>query len=287
MTADRRLWEPRTWKYPRIHRVSFGFGLDMDDTAATKNSTMAVYMMQDNALIDYEDIKTNPENADFSIVGNVQVAAGSYVPKLMVTWRAWSPSAEVDVCHMMTQKIGISMLNRLDAFDKKTGNDIETILELTHETTDEQTYPLWNTVKLYEGHQILDMPGDIPGLTANQQPEGIALDKDMFFDAMAYYTNKQMLGKVTDRYRHWYINGDLAKDRKTTEKIVASTSTRVPSLCKYANPYMFCGEIFTLPQAGSREQYAKTGDVTAVEHITVNGIIRFAEYNPDFNFSRA
>ncbi len=284
---SKRDWPKLTWRFPRLHRIYFGFGLDMDDVAATKNSTMVPYMFQDNALIDYETIKTNPENADFAIVGNQNTAQGSYVPKVMVSWKAWSPSAEVDVAHLETLRIGTSMLNRLDAFDKKTGNDIETILELTHETTDEQCYPLWNTVKLYEGHHVSDYDGLVPGLTGTQQPEGIAFDPNMVFDANQYYTNKEMLRKVTEKMRHHYINGDLAKDRRTFEKVVSSFSTRIPSLCKYQHPYTFCGEIFHLPQAGAINQFAKTGDVTAVEHVTIQGVIRFAEYNPDFNFSRA
>ncbi len=285
--ATKSMWDKRTWAYPRLHRNYFGFGLDMDDTAATKNSTMVPYMMQDNAIIDYETIKTNPQNEDFAISGSVNVAQGSYIPKLMVSWKAWSPSPEVDVLQFQTLKIGTSMLNRLDAFDKKTGNDIETILELTHETTDEQAYPLWNTVKLYEGHHVMDYAGDIPGLTGTQQPEGIAWDSFMLHDANQYYTNKAMLKKVTGRVKHHRINGPLSSDRRTFEKTASSFSTSIPSLCKFAHPYTFCGEIFSCPQAGQLNQYAKTADVTAVEHLTVQGTIRFAEYNPDFNFSRA
>ncbi len=287
MAVNRRNWPKQTWQYPQIHDYRFTFGLDMDDTVATKNSTIVPYIMQDNALIDYELVKTNPENADFAVAFNANVRAGSFVPSLSVSWKAWSPSAEVDVLRFDTMKISTAMLNRLDAFDKKTGNDIETILELTHETTDEQCYPLWNTVKLYEGHQVLDIDAQMPGLTGTQQAEGVAFDAEMYFDALHYYTNKEMLRSVTGRMKSHYINGDLAKDRRTFEKIATGFTRGTPSMCKFQNPYTFCGELFHCYQAGDKMQFAKTGDVTAVEHLSVMGRVRFSEYNPDFNFARA
>ncbi len=287
MAVNRKFWPKATWQYPRIHDFVFGFGLDCDDTASTKNSTLVPYLMQDNAIVDYETIKTNPENDDFAVKINPNVAAGSYVPKCMVSWHAWSPSAEIDVMKFRYMNIHTAMLNRLDAFDKKTGNDIETILELTHEVTDEQVYPLWNTVKLYEGHHVQDYAVDVPGLTGTQQPEGVAFNMEMFFDAMHYYTNKEMLRAVTDRMMSFQVNGDIAKDRPIREKWVSHYQNVVPSLCKFVNPYMGCFGLFHCPQAGSYSQPAKTADVTAVEHLTVYGRVRFNEYNPDFNFSRA
>ncbi len=95
MAVNRRDWPRQTWKYPLVHDFTFGFGLQADDTVATKNSTIVPYLMQDNAIVDYETIKTNPENADFAAVAKPNTAAGSYVPKVMVSWWARSPSTEV------------------------------------------------------------------------------------------------------------------------------------------------------------------------------------------------
>ncbi len=285
--ASKAMWEKRTWQYPRPHDFQFGFGLDMDDTAVTKNSTIMPYLFQDNAQIDYETIKTNPENDDFGVFQGPNVAAGSFIPKLMVQWKAFSPSAEVDVLNFKTMTIGTAMLNRLDAFDKKTGNDVETILELTHETTDEQAGALYNTVKLYEGHHVQDFTAGVPFTTGTGQPEGVAFDMEMYFDALRYYTNKEMLRSVTGRMRNHYINGDLAKDRRTFEKVVTSYSNQMTSKCKFQHPYTYCGELFHCPTAGTINQLAKAADVTAVEHLTVIGRVAFNEYNPDFNYSRA
>ncbi len=62
---DRRDWPRQTWEFPQIHNYEFGFGLSAD--SATQASTIVPYMFQDNAMVDYELIKTNPQNADFAI----------------------------------------------------------------------------------------------------------------------------------------------------------------------------------------------------------------------------
>ncbi len=285
--VSKKDWPRQTWLFPRVHDFRFGFGLDCDDTAATKNSTILPIIMQDNALVDYETIKTNPENEDFTPVGFANTCAGSYIPKAMLQYDCWSTSDEIDVMQFMTMDIHTSMLNRLDAFDKKTGIDIENILELTHETTDEQCYPLWNTVKLYEGHNVRDYDALIPGLTGTQQPEGVAFNLETFWDARHFYTNNNMLNKVTSNYRKHQLNGAINKDRPVREKVISFYGDVVPSLCKFQNPYTFCGRLWHCPQAGSVNQFQNNAEVTAVEHLTVMGHVRFNEYNPDFNFSRA
>ncbi len=196
------------------------------------------------------------------------------------------PASDTEIVHLKcnTMKLHTAFLNRLDAFDKKTGNDIETILELQHETTDEQTYPLWNGTKLFESGGTFDYYAGVPGLTTDQQPEGIAFDKEMFFDAKHYYTNKQMLNSVTDRLKDYTLSEPLVPHGRS---IISRTSNFVHPMCKTMNPYTFCGELFHVPQTGSIDQYHIASQTTGIEHLTVKGRVRFFEYNPDFNFSRA
>ncbi len=278
-------WPKLTWVFPRIHNFEFGFGLSADDS--TKASTIVPWMFQDNALVDYETIKTNPENVDYATIANANCAAGSYIPKIQVTYVMNIPPSDTEIIHLQvdTLPIAISMLNRLDAFDKKTGNDIETILELTHETTDEQTYPLFNNTKLFESGGTYDYDAAQPGLTGTQQPEGVAFDKEMFFDAMHYYTNKEMLKSVTANLRNHTLSEPIIPHGRSI--IVRSGLMNVPSLCKFMNPYSFCGQLFSVPQTGSRTQFHLAGETSGVEHLMVRGFVRFFEYNPDFNFSRA
>ncbi len=287
--ASKRNWPKLTWSYPQPHDFIFGFGLTADASAATKKSTIMPYVMQDNALIDYETIKTNPENADFAVQANPNVRAGSYIPKCSVTWMAYCDGAEVDYLNFKTMKYHTSMLNRLDAFDKITGNTVKVILELANETTDEQCYPLWNTVKLFEGHLLgsYDLPPEVPALTGTQQPEGVAFDLALYFDALHYYTNRQMLATLTDRMQGHTV-ANLSKDTPKGTAIARGFDNRMPSICKYAHPYMFYGELFHVPKQGDHNQVIGNDvTLTFIEHLTILGRVRFNEYNPDFNFARA
>ncbi len=281
---NRRNWPKATWQFPLIHNYEFGFGLSADD--ATKASTIVPYIFQDNAIVDYETIKTNPENADFAVMAKPNICAGSYVPKMMVNWQMYIPPADTELVHLKvnTMRIHTAFLNRLDAFDKKTGNDIETILELEHETTDEQCGPLWNGTKLFEAGGTYDYHADVPNLTGTQQPEGVAFDKELFFDAKHYYTNRQMLASVTDRMKDYTLSEPLVPHGRS---IVNQTHKGMPSVCKSGNPYQLCAELFHVPQSGSIDQYHIATQTTAIEHLRVKGRVRFFEYNPDFNFSRA
>ncbi len=219
------------------------------------------------------------------------VLQGSYIPKVNISWVMYIPPTDTEIvhCKVDTMQIGLSMLNRLDAFDKKTGNDIETILELQHATDDEITYPLFNGTKLFESGGTYDYApasgfADI-GLTADGQPEGVAFDKEMFFDAMHYYTNKEMLKLVTNRMKNHTLSEPLVPHGRSIARYSRTINT--PSLCKFAHPYDFCGELFSVPQTGSRSQYHLAAEITGIEHVMVKGFCRFYEYNPDMNFSRA
>ncbi len=286
-------WPRLTWKYPRIHNFEFGFGLTADNAVSTRSSTIVPYMYQNNAIIDYEEIKTNPENADFAVVAYGDVCAGSYIPKIQVGWTMFLMPTDTDIVHLKvdTMQIGTSMLNRLDAFDKKTGFDIETILELQHETGDEIAFPLFNGVKLFEGHGVMDYTplggfADI-GLTTSGQAEGVAFDKEQFFDAMHYFTNKEMLKAITSRMRNHTVSEPLVPHGRSI--VSYSRLIDVPPMCKFAHPYDFCGELFSVPQIGSRSQYhfISEAGITETEHLTVKGFVRFNEFNPDFNMARA
>ncbi len=280
-------WPKKVWDNPSPHDFVWGFGLDIDPASPLKAATIVPYCMQDNAIVDYETIKVNPQNEDFVIQNKPNCAAGSYIGKIMVSWKAWIASSEIDLMNFNTLDIHTSMLNRLDAFDKKTGEDIESLLELTHETTDEQCYPLWDGTKLYEGHLVNDYAAEVPGLTTTQQPEGIAFNQEAYFDALHWYTNKEMLRKVTGKFKTWYLGGDLPKAIPIRDRIVTSFGNKQQSLTKYMHPYSFVGEIFSAPKASARNQMMLGTDVTAIEHLTVQGRTRFFEHNPDFNFARA
>ncbi len=288
--VDKSDWPKLTWRYPLIHNFDFGFGLSAETTL--KQSTIVTYMMQNNSIVDFETIKTNPENADFATVAYPDTCAGSYVPTIHVTWVAIIPSVDTEIVHLKfdSMMLHTSMLNRLDAHDKKTGFDIETILELEHATDDETCYPIFNGTKLFETQGVYDTTfkdgfADV-GLGTDLQPEGVAFDKEQFFDAMHYFTNKEMLKTVTGKMRSHTLSEPIIPHGKSI--VVSSRTMGTPSLCKFQHPYTFCGELFHVPPSGDRTQFHLIGATTAgQEHIQIKGFVRFNEFNPDYNFARA
>ncbi len=280
--------DPAMWFYPRVHNFEFGFGLSAD--AATKASTIQPWIMMNDSIEDYELIKTNPENDDFAVVNYPDIAAGSVVPRVMVDYSMYIPSSDTQLVHLMcnTMRIHTSMKNRIDAFDKKTGDTTQSILELEGETSDTICYPLYNGTKLFEAGGTFDTTykdgfADV-GLGTDLQPEGVAFVKETFFDARHYYTNKEMLNLMTDRMKSYVISEPLVSGRSV---IHVHYNYATPSLCKFANPYTFCGELFHVPQSGSIDQYHIAAETSAIEHLRVKGRIRFNEFNTDFNFARA
>jgi len=296
MVSGHRMWNRETWQFPLWHDFRFSFGLGMDAADNAKSSTIVPYLFQDNAIVDYETIKTNPENADFVTATKPNIAAGSYVPKIMVEWKAVLGGVQPivpDFAKFYTMRIHTAMLNRLDAFDKKTTDDIEEIIGLTHEITDEQAYPLWNTSDLYSGKGADNiLHADVPGLTTTQAIEGVTWGGlEMFFDARKYYTNRQMLDQCTDRMMVHPVKKFTSTSTgfiPGASSVVKSYSNHMVPMCKFAHPYTFCGELFHIPLEGSFEQYVNGGQaLTALEHLTVSGRVVFKEFNPDFNRARA
>ncbi len=276
------LWDKRTWQFPFLHDFEWTFGLSLENAA--KASTIVPEFFQDNALVDYELIKTNPLNADFAIDDKPNTMKGSVIGMLSSNWTAFIPDAnlEIELIKFNTLPIHTAMLNRLDAFDQKTGNDIETIIELQHEVTDEQTGALYNNTKLFESQGARDLSTDVPFLTTNGQLEGVAFDKTLFFQAKRYYSNKEMLNSVTGQMRTHTISEPLSPHGRA---IVTGGTNKVNSMCKFQNPYTYQGTLFHLPQADSLFQFHDSDSITDIEAITVKGHTFFAEWNQDFNFS--
>ena len=270
------------WQYPLIHKFKFAFGLSAEDT--DKASTIVPFIISDEALVDYELVKVHPNNADFTIAEYPNVCKGSKVTDLQINWKAFIPPDDTEISLLSFDELNIhtNFLRRLDATDELTGNDIETLIELTHETTDKQVYPLWNGTKLFEGHLIQDYHANVPGLTTDQQPEGVAFDKDTYFKAMHYYTNKEMLKQVTSSMRTHTISEPAVPHGRA---ITGGSIRGVPSVCKAIEEYTFFGKLFSVPQVGSRFQYHKASQTTAKEHLTVIGEVTFYERNNGFNFA--
>ena len=153
-----------------------------------------------------------------------------------------------------------AFLEDLTPKDDLSTETVESLLELTHETTDRQTYPIYNGVKL--SGEVVEVGDRQQGLTTNTNLEGITLDLQKLYDALSFYTNKGKLkscigGIMTRTIYTAHPGGRLPQ---------FNMKIRLPSASKAINPYTFFGFIIYIPEPEAESQYGVGSDYTAVDH---------------------
>ncbi len=250
----------------------------------TKNSMIFTLLRTSEACLAPDTIEVNPEHASFGEDVGALIQKGSIVPRINLRIYANMTKDAIETDKMRTIKfnwmpIYISFLDSLEAEDSKTAVQIEDILELQHDTTNKDVYPLHSTVKLGGNHPLsnknaVEVLGDY-GLTTTAVQESVAFDKQLFFDALQYYTNSGMLKRVTGKMR----TVTIGRDRPY---VYHSNNFTNPSV-KRGNPYTFCGILYHVPQGDSADQVFGSSDTTNITHLRVSTQVRFDEWNPDFD----
>ncbi len=175
-----------------------------------------------------------------------------------------------------------AFLDDLEAEDSKTNTQIEDVLELAHDTTNEDVNPLYSTTNLVAGGNspvstVTDANeafGDL-GLTTDLLLESVAFDKNAFWDNMQFKTNAGKLAKVAGQMRTITLNHERPY-------IYTSNNFTHPTV-KRMNPFTFCGILVHLPLASETDQIFNANDVTSISHLVVNVAWRFSEWNHNFN----
>ncbi len=232
-----------------------------------------------------EAIEVNPANPAFAEDAGPLIHMNSIVPKLMVKFSITMAKAAIVTDAMRAIKVNymplyFSFLDTLEAEDTKTAVQIEDILEMQHDTTNKDTYPLYSATDLNSG--ILpfstvvatEVFGDY-GLTTNINAESVSFDDELFWDAQQYYSNRGMLRKVTGGWK----TAIVTRDRPFN---YFSNNFTYPTV-KRGNPYTYCGMLFHLPLGGDSEQFFDAADTTDIPHVVIRGRVRFNEWNPDFD----
>jgi len=269
-----RQYPPRGYlgeEFPLQHDYEFAFTLHAEDE--TKNSTIVPIIIHDEAAGSLGGIQVNPKHPSFEISAEVSCYPESIIPKISLSYRCALTKGAIETDAIRSLSLNVmpihtAFLSRLDAEDHTTSTDCESILELTHETTDHQCYPLWSGVDLSNPSLL---PTKVPGLTTDQKIESVAFDKELFFDAMQYYTNKNMLKTMIGRMKSVLLKRDYPYS-------YASNNYNYP-IVKYMNEYSFCGILFHLPQVGQLDQFGLAADTTNIGHVNISGKIRFPEWN--------
>ncbi len=274
---------PRGYKefdYPLFHHIEFEFGLRTYSVVGNSSTMLPLFYHDNEVIASPSTTAVNPKHASFSETSELGVLSGCIVPKVNFNFSATLTKGAIETdkirtIHMKWYPIYIAFLENLDAFDELTGTDIESILDLTHDTTDEVTIPNWNGT---DTDSSWTMPTSVQGLTTTQESECITraqAQRNVLYQAMKYYSNGGKLRKSIGKIHHVTIN----RDRPYRFNSNNFTAPKVKS----GNPYMFCGILYELDETDQHNSILKTAEVTNIEHVRVNGSIDFQEWSHMFN----
>jgi hypothetical protein len=269
--------------YPRPHNRQIQFTMSLRNSFA-KNTTIIPQIMYDEGMTSPSSYKSNPVNPSFTETDGPNVYPESYITDFraglqFALTKEFHQTDKIQNMVMYFMPIFTAFKEDLTPIDEVSTLDIEDILELQHEDTDRQTYPLWNGQTLSTTFtNSSDCGADVPGLTG-EALEAVTFDQEVFYDALRYYTNA---GKLKT------VQGGLHKVILTKDKPIKNYKIHLRSATKRANEYMFSGVLIHVPQAGSFYQPVQLGSVTAdTDHVVVTHYQRYYEWNDSFNTERA
>lgn len=271
--------QPTTW-YPRIHNQVLEYTHGLETAVANKSCTTPI-LFYDEAIA-ASTIKTHPENASFAEVDSMNCMPDSRIDFINVTveFSLTKGALETDKLHMV--KCGIMKLHTsfedLDALDELSGLTIGNVLELLSESTDRQTHPLYNNIKMSEkftGSATLDALQ--PGMDATQIQEAVAFDTTAYYDAIHYFTIADKLKNCASGIK-WFT---LTKNRPFKQFKI-----KIHPKSKRINPFTFAGVMTIVRAASTLNQYHLVADTTNIPHVDVTIKIRYNEWNENFVFSK-
>jgi hypothetical protein len=268
----------RIKSFPRIHVQENKFQLNANNSSV-KNATIVPAIMQDEGLGATGSVYTNPQHASFAEVNEPNCYPESRVNyakinlELGLTKEAIATDS-VEVMKVMIVPIYMSFLENYTATNESTSQSVEDMLEMQHETTDRQGYPLFNGTKL--SGDSPDLGTNMPGLTTNTNIEGVTFAINALYDGLQYFTNGGKIRKSMGRIK--WLN--ISKRRNVR------LSIRIKSKAKRMNPYTFYGVLIYVPKENEKPSMQKNGDLTDIDHIQVKTLIRYNEWNDNFNFER-
>lgn len=269
--------------FPRPHDGGnkFAFGLE---TGVANQSTIYPIAFHDEGLGAPSSYKANPENSGFAETSSPNCYPDSRINSMAINFDlAMTKSAlETDKIHAIRycwSVIKMSFKENYIAIDELSQDEVQDITEMQYETTDRQGYPLWNGVKMPSptgGGNALD--ANVPGLTTNQNIEGVAFSANDYYDAIQYET---ISGKLKNS-----MTG-LAWRTIYRQKPFHRIKLRIDPKVKRMNPYTFFGLLIYVPESGNYYQIPQTGDTTNVNHLECTITTRFNEWHQNFDMAKA
>ncbi len=277
-------------KFDARHEFRCAYAGYLRDSLTTRLATIIPIVMNDDAQGDPMDFKAHPEHASWAEVEQPNCFPDSEIKNMKIVLDIIVPKATAAISSVVKLNyalISCAFPEDLDALDEKSGLTFKEVLELQKETTDRQTYPLWNTAKLVTGSLLQTQ---VPGLTAGQTIEGVAFSPEVLKDQLRYGRIKGLIKKCLPLgYRTVMLRARTVAG--FTKRL---TFNFTPSNAKFINPYTFLGLLIVVPQTETmqtidmeHDQPILESDVTIdTQHIVVSVHVKYDERNPEFHMGK-
>lgn len=266
--------------YPLPHTDQNSFYLSLFDAA--KGSTSIAIAHYDEGLGSPSSVNANPEHASFVAKGYPNCFPESEIDNIFfdIRLQLTKHALETDKVHKLRIAIQEQYVSFEDALavDDLSSVEVQDALELTRETTDKQTYPLYSGTKLdevFSGSATLNAA--VPGLTTNQIIESVAYDPLVHYNAVHFLTIKGKYNTCQSGLR-WVT---LTKDNP-----YKNIRIRLKPKLKNLQEYAYQGVLIHLPQKDTYDQAIADTDLSTGNHVQVTVVNRFNEWNHRFDMER-
>lgn len=277
------LMKVTNYPLPHAKNVQFSFNL-FDQTQYATTVPIAHY---DEGRGSPSSINANPEHASFAEYASSNCFPESYIGKkgwnVNLRLRLSKHALETDKLHNVRVGVlvtAVSFLTDLTAKDEVSGLDIEDILELQHDTTNRETYPLYTGTDMAEPYTNAgNLHSDQAGLTTDSSIEEVDFTINNYYDILNYGKLAPKLKAVQSGLK-WYN----LKRMRPVINIPIHLKNKIKKMHEYAGLFV---TVLCYP-TDNPEQTVLSGEVTTATTGHVIGQLKYSynEWNERYNMER-
>ncbi len=266
--------------YAQPHQIRREVSFELDD--ATLDSTIMPIAFYDEGLGTPTALETHPENAAFAVVAhqancfiNSRINLVESVLRFSLSSKALDDNIPAVRCSFMP--IHMAFIDDYTAIDELSTLEVQDILEMQTESTDNQGGPLYvAATDLPVGTSgISTYATTTPFLDTTASLEAVAFSSPGYYDMLHFMTNSGKL-KATQSGQKWFF--------LTQERPVREFKIMIRPKVKRMNKFTYFGVLVNVPNHLLTDQVLHTGDITAAtQYVYVNHRSRYSEWNQDFN----
>ncbi len=266
--------------YAQPHDLRYGCNFELDDV--TLDSTIMPIAFYDEGMGAPTSLETHPENAAFAVVTNqANCFINSRINIVLANLRFNITSKFLDdnlaSVRLSFMPIHMAFIDDYTAIDELSTLEIQDVLEMQTESTDNQGGPLYvaatDLPEATSGEALLATT--TPFLDTDTGLEAVAFQSATYYNMLHFMTNSGKL-KATQSGLKWF---ELDANRPTR-----SFDIMIRPKVKRMNKFTYFGVLVNVPVQTSLDQNSKAADITgATSYVHCTMRARYSEWNQDFN----